>query len=104
MSEHSAEKDAGLRALPMVKWSDPNPDCLLVKRGESHAAHALSGPGGNKPGSHCGGIDAPSVLPPAAGSGYCPDECTWPHDHRFERDGIPWPARSRVTPHDEGRA
>ena len=30
----------------------------------------------------------------AADSGYCPDECTWPHSHRFERDGIPWPARA----------
>ena len=29
----------------------------------------------------------------AEGSGYCPDTCTWPHAHRFERDGIPWPAR-----------
>ena len=68
MSGHSAEKDAGLRALPMIKWSDPNPDCLLTKRGESHAAHNLAGPGGNKPGSRCGGIYEPCPLPPAGGA------------------------------------
>lgn len=38
----------------------------------------------------------------AEGSGYCPDACTWPHDHRFERDGIPWPARTRPAVRDFG--
>lgn len=37
------------------------------------------------------------TTPHVEGSGYCPDGCTWPHDHRFERDGVPWPARA-VTP------
>lgn len=32
------------------------------------------------------------------GSGYCPDACTWPHDHRFVRDGVPWPARVVSSP------
>lgn len=41
------------------------------------------------------------TSPPAEGSGYCPDGCTWPHDHRFERDGVPWPARAVNPPGQE---
>lgn len=34
---------------------EPNPDCLL--RGMPHGRHTLMGPGGNKPGAECDGLE-----------------------------------------------
>ena len=52
--------DARLGGLELERG--PHPDCINARHLIPHGSHDLMGPGGNKPGSRCGGVPAPEIV------------------------------------------